>query len=156
MTDAERDAAARERDAALAVIAKAREEPRRRIRGRAEPVDAHLARILDILAAGDTSALDERDAAWTDPEPWVFGWDRRVRSERQVSPDWYHKPRTREQYDAERDAAARERHAPTEEQIAQVLSQHWSDMHTNESLGRQRMLARAVLALFRAEGENRG
>lgn len=32
------------------------------------------------------------------------------------------------------------------ERMARGLMEHWRDMHTNESLGRQRMLARAALA----------
>ena len=37
------------------------------------------------------------------------------------------------------------------ERIARALSEHWRDMHTNESLGKQRMLAAAVLPIMEAE-----
>lgn len=36
-----------------------------------------------------------------------------------------------------------------EEEIALTLSKHWRDMHTNESLGQQRMLATALMPLVR-------
>lgn len=40
------------------------------------------------------------------------------------------------------------------ERMARGLSEHWRDMHTNESLGQQRMLARAALgALLGGEQE---
>jgi len=35
------------------------------------------------------------------------------------------------------------------EQVARALSAHWKDMHTNESLGRQRMLAGHAIAAVR-------
>lgn len=37
------------------------------------------------------------------------------------------------------------------ERIARALSEHWRDMHTNESLGKQRMLATAILPIVEAE-----
>lgn len=36
-----------------------------------------------------------------------------------------------------------------EEEIAQTLSKNWRNMHTNESLGQQRMLAAAIVPLVR-------
>lgn len=36
-------------------------------------------------------------------------------------------------------------HDAAVERMARGLSEHWRDMHTNESLGQQRMLARAAL-----------
>lgn len=39
------------------------------------------------------------------------------------------------------------------ERMARGLSEHWRDMHTNESLGRQRMLARAALDALLQEDE---
>ena len=38
-----------------------------------------------------------------------------------------------------------------QDRIARALSEHWRDMHTNESLGKQRMLAAAVLPIVEAE-----
>lgn len=40
------------------------------------------------------------------------------------------------------------------ERMARGLSEHWRDMHTNESLGRQRMLARAALAALLGGGDD--
>lgn len=39
------------------------------------------------------------------------------------------------------------------ERMARGLSEHWRDMHTNEALGQQRMLARAALAALLQEDE---
>ena len=41
--------------------------------------------------------------------------------------------------------------AALQERIARALAGRWRDMHTNESLGRQRMLAAAVLPIIAAE-----
>ena len=38
-----------------------------------------------------------------------------------------------------------------QERIARALAGRWRDMHTNESLGKQRMLAAAVLPIIAAE-----
>ena len=37
------------------------------------------------------------------------------------------------------------------ERVAKALSAHWNNMHTNESMGKQRMLARAAIAAMKPE-----
>ena len=39
------------------------------------------------------------------------------------------------------------------ERMARGLSEHWRDMHTNEALGQQRMLARAALDALLGGGQ---
>lgn len=40
------------------------------------------------------------------------------------------------------------------ERMARGLSEHWRDMHTNEALGQQRMLARAALDALLGGGQS--
>lgn len=71
---------------------------------------------LYALSEREAAVLRARDPRWTD-------------SAQRATPD----PLT----PIDTDAAV--------ERMARALSEHWRDMHTNEALGQQRMLARASL-----------